>query len=222
MDLAAVSLTVTDNHVTVPRNERGTLIVSFDDRYVWSFTTPRDGIWTPRGWRVAWPTVLRTRLAGTTRVRLAGGSGTRYDAAVTFGRSSVPLALTDKHGHPLAIDRAGHLTRTFSQTDDDSRGDIVDGARRALEDLRAAGFDAHLSYGCLLGAVRNGRMIGHDSDADLAYLSSQNTPAAVILESYAMERTLRRLGWRVVRMSGADLKLLHPLADGRIVHIDVF
>jgi len=37
-----------------------------------------------------------------------------------------------------------------------------------------------------------------------------------------MERTLRRLGWRVVRMSGADLKLLHPLADGRIVHIDVF
>jgi SAM-dependent methyltransferase len=37
-----------------------------------------------------------------------------------------------------------------------------------------------------------------------------------------MERGLRELGWTVVRMSGADLKLFHPLGDGRNVHIDVF
>jgi hypothetical protein len=65
-------------------------------------------------------------------------------------------------------------------------------------------------------------MIGHDSDADLAYLSSHTTPPDVIRESYQMERALRRRGWRVIRMSGADLKVLAPLGDGRVVHVDIF
>ena len=41
-------------------------------------------------------------------------------------------------------------------------------------------------------------------------------------ESFRMERELRRLGWKVIRMSGADLKLFLPLPDGRNVHIDIF
>ena len=74
----------------------------------------------------------------------------------------------------------------------------------------------------LLGAVREGRMIAHDSDADLAYLSADRHPADIILESYRIERAMRSLGWKVVRMSGADLKLFLPLPDGRSVHVDVF
>ncbi len=217
-----MSFVVTETHLLVPRDERGTLSVSFDDAYVWSFTTPRDGSWTPRGWRVAWPPALRPYLTGHTTVALDGEDGRRFEAAVSFGDARTPLQLVDRHGHRLAIDRAGHLTRAFSQTAGVTRAEVVDGVRRALDDLRSAGFDAHLSYGCLLGAVRNGRMIGHDSDADIAYLSPYPTPAQVILESYRMERTLRARGWHLVRMSGADLKLLHRLADGRVVHIDVF
>lgn len=217
-----MSFTVTETHVLVPRGERGTLTVSFDGVYVWSFTTPRDGSWTPRGWRVPWPIALRPFLTGRTRIALDGEAGRRYEAAVSFGDVTTPLQFIDRYGHRLAIDRAGHLTRAFSATAEDTRRQVVDGARRALDDLRAEGFDAHLSYGCLLGAVRDGQMIGHDSDADLAYLSPFTTPAQVILESYRMERVLRRRGWRIVRMSGADLKLMHPLADGRVVHIDVF
>ena len=65
-------------------------------------------------------------------------------------------------------------------------------------------------------------MIGHDSDTDLAYLSRHTHPADIVRESYRMERELRTLGWKVVRMSGADLKLFLPLSDGRVVHVDVF
>lgn len=217
-----MSFTVTETHLLVPRDERGTLTVWFDDTYVWSFTTPRDGAWTPRGWRVSWPVALRPYLSGRTTVALERDGGRRFEAPVSFGGVPDPIRLVDRHGHRLAIDRAGHLTRSFSATADDARGHVVAGVRQALDDLRSDGFDAHLSYGCLLGAVRDGRMIGHDSDADLAYLSPFTTPAQVILESYRMERALRARGWRLVRMSGADLKLLHRLPDGRVVHIDVF
>ncbi|RNL65168.1 class I SAM-dependent methyltransferase [Nocardioides marmoriginsengisoli] len=217
-----VPYAVTEHHVLVPRSGRGTLAVTFDDAYVWSFSTPRDGTWTPRGWRVRWPAALRGRLHGTTRVALVGTDEVHHEQTVAFGDSDEPLALRDRHGNPLAVDSAGHLTRVFSETGDDIRAQVVEGTRQALADLRSLGYDAHLSYGCLLGAVRDGRMIGHDSDADLAYLSRADTPAQVVYESYAMERELRRLGWRVVRMSGADLKLMHRLADGRVVHIDIF
>ncbi|MGO4258811.1 DUF6752 domain-containing protein [Marmoricola sp. RAF53] len=213
---------VTEDHLLVPRSARGTFTVSFDGAYVWSFTTPRDGRRRPGGWRVDWPHELQRRLRGTALVTLEDEDATVFERTVTFRGESAPLTFTDKAGHRLAVDKMGHVTRVFSETDDDMRTHVVEGTRRALADLRADGYDAHLSYGCLLGAVRDGHLIGHDSDADLAYLSPYTTPALVIGESYAMERALRRRGWELVRMSGADLKLFHPLPDGRNVQIDVF
>jgi hypothetical protein len=217
-----VPFAVNERHLLVPHGERGPVAVRFDGSYVWSFAAARDGSWRPRGWKVPWPEALRRRLEGTTVVALASAEEVRFEAPITFGGVNDPLRLVDGRGHRLAVDSAGHLTRVFSETDQDMRDQIVEATRTALADLRAEGFDAHLSYGCLLGAVRDGRMIGHDSDADLAYLSKYTLPAQVIGESYAMERALARRGWAMVRMSNADLKLLYPLPDGRKVHIDVF
>jgi hypothetical protein len=168
---------------------------------------------------------MRDRLVGTTRVRVEDTVAARvhFDADVRFAGSDEELSFRDRHGHPLAVDKAGHLTRVFSETDDDVRRQIIEGTARAIAHLRDdIGVDAHVSYGCLLGAVRDGKMIGHDSDSDLAYLSRHTHPADIVRESFRMERELRRLGWKVVRMSGADLKLFLPLTDGRVVHVDVF
>jgi hypothetical protein len=213
---------VTEEYLLVPRRARGPVVVRFDDAYVWSFVPRRDGARALSGWRVTWPELLGKRLSGTTRVKLELDGRPLFDRPVTFRGESAPLELRDNNGHRLAIDKMGHLTRVFSETDDTSVAQVIDGTRRALRDLREEGFDAHLSYGCLLGAVRDGRMIGHDSDADLAYLSAFTSPADVIRESYAMERAMRARGWRLVRMSGADLKLFHRLEDGRDVQIDIF
>lgn len=213
---------VTEEYLLVPRRANGPVVVSFDEAYVWSFDPRRDGSRSLSGWRVPWPDLLRRRLTGTTRVKLELDGEALFDEPVAFGGEAAPLNLRDPHGHPLAVDKMGHLIRVFSQTDDDGVAQVIEGTRKALADLRDEGFDAHLSYGCLLGAVRDGRMIGHDSDADLAYLSAETTPADVLRESYAMERAMRRRGWRLVRMSGADLKLFHPLRDGREVQIDIF
>lgn len=213
---------VNEDHVLVPHGDRGVHTVYFDDAYVWSFSTPRDGLLRPGGRKVPWPEPLRPKLNGVTVVAIDTDDRRRFEREIRFGDSTEPLRLTDRFGNPVAIDRVGHIARVFSATGDEMRAQIIDGARQALDDLRADGYDAHLSYGCLLGAVREGRMIGHDSDADLAYLSRYTHPAQIINESYAMERSLRRRGWKVVRMSNADLKLMYPLPDGRRVHIDIF
>jgi len=225
MTSLTTSAVVTDEYVVVPASVVDPVVVSFDGTYVWSFVPRRDGGRTRAGWRVPWPAVMDPHLDGTTTVRLADAQGRHvyFEAPVSFRSNSDGLALRDGKGNPLAVDSAGHLTRVFSETTQDGRQEIVVGTARAIKDLReTVGIDAHISYGCLLGAVREGRMIGHDSDSDLAYLSHHTHPADVVRESYRIEREMRTLGWKVVRMSGADLKLFLPLADGRTVHVDVF
>ena len=86
-----MSFTVTETHVLVPRDERGTLPVSFDDTYVWSFTTPRDGTWRPGGWKVTWPEALRRRLKGTTTVTLEDEDVERYRRTISFAGATEPL-----------------------------------------------------------------------------------------------------------------------------------
>src|ERR1700710_537931 len=187
---------VTDEHVTVPAAVTEPVVVTFDGQYVWSFSPRRDGVRHGTTWQVPWPEVIRPELEGTTRVRLGDldGDTVLYESDVAFRGSTAELQLRDRHGHPLAVDRAGHLTRVFSDTGSDVRRHIVEGAARALSQLRdQIGIDAHLSYGCLLGAVRDGRMIGHDSDADLAYLSAHTHPADVVRESFRLEREMRGL-----------------------------
>ncbi|MCW2866153.1 MAG: mucin-5AC [Marmoricola sp.] len=215
---------VTDDHVLVDAGVEGPVVVHFDDQYVWSFSPRRDGRRDRSGWTVPWPPVLVERLDGRTRVRLSSPDGdeVHLDAEVAFGTGGGRLQLVDRHGDPLAVDRAGHLTRTFAETGPEVRRRVAEGSARAIADLQGLGFEAHVSYGALLGAVRDGRMIGHDTDSDLAYLSRHTHPVDVVRESFRMEREMRLLGWKVVRMSAADLKLFLPVPEGAPVQIDVF
>ena len=46
--------------------------------------------------------------------------------------------------------------------------------------LEEAGVRPFLAYGTLLGAVRQGDFIGHDSDADLGYVSEHDHPVDAV------------------------------------------
>ena len=200
------------------------LVLSLDGHYVWSLTPVRDGVPQDGAVLVPWPPVLRPYLDGHTRATVADTTGAVfYDGEVALGSGRGRIAIVDNGGNPLCVDKVGHLTRAFAATDALVRDEILAGTQRALRDLREhAGVEAYLNYGALLGAVREGRMLGHDSDTDLCYLSENSSPAEIILESYAVERVMRRRGWNLLRMSGGDLKLLLPLSDGRVCHIDIF
>jgi hypothetical protein len=221
----ASSASVDTSGVAVDAGVDGPVLVEFDGQYVWSFTPGRDG--TRRGSirHTPWPPVLRPYLSGATRVtvRTADGPATLHDDEVRFDAAQERTRVADRKGHPLAVDKVGHLQRVFAESDDSTREEILRGTARALRDLReACGVEAYLNYGCLLGAVRDGRMVGHDSDSDLCYYSEHTSPADIITESYRIERTMLALGWNLLRMSGGDIKLLLRLTDGRDCHIDVF
>jgi hypothetical protein len=201
--------------------------VLFDDHPVWSFNPARDVVPRPRSpvGLAAWPKALRPFLRGTTRVvvRDHNSGESFFDRTVTFGDCTDPVRVVDAQGHPVTVDKGGHLQRTFSRTDAATRAQLMDAVVAVLDDLReVCGVDAFLVYGCLLGAVRDGHMIGHDSDADVSYYSHHTHPFDIALEHHRVVRKMRARGWYVVRMSAADFKIWVRLADGRRCGVDVF
>jgi hypothetical protein len=218
---------VSTEGLAVPSSMSGAVDVVLDGQRVWSFNPDRDGRPGERGDQVSvsWPRALRPHLAGVADVELVDHVSREvlYAETVQFGERRQRVSVLDAEGNPLAVDKGGRLQRDFSNTEDSARDDIMDALEQVLHDLtEKCGLDAYLMYGCLLGAVRDGHMIGHDSDADVAYLSPHHHPFDIIRECTEVTRQMKALGWQVVRMSGANFKVWVPLPDGRRVGIDVF
>ena len=211
--------------VLLPAGIDDPLDVLVEGHRVWSFSPGRDGAVKGGNVRVPWHPALRRYLHGVGHVvvRRHVGEEVLFDAEVGFDESTDRVSVTDESGFQLAVDKGGRMQRTFAKTDAGTKELIVEAVQRVQHDLREeCGLEAFLAFGCLLGAVRDGHMIGHDSDADLAYLSAQTHPFDVIRENHAAAQRMRELGWQVVRMSEADFKVWVDLADGRRCGIDVF
>nr|MBA3233591.1 methyltransferase domain-containing protein [Propionibacteriales bacterium] len=190
---------------------------------VWSCLPGRDAVKRAGGWDIAWPILLKPFLDGTADVviRDLQADAAVFTGEVSFGSGSGQVRVSSPDGLPLAIDKGGFLTPMFGDRDQQRIETLLDGCQHALAILAELEVPAFLAFGCLLGAVRDGRLIGHDNDADLVYLASASHPVDVILESLRFERAFRERGWSTRRMSGGDFKLLldPPEAQGEI---DVF
>jgi SAM-dependent methyltransferase len=215
---------VSDRGVRVPRRLHEVVDVQFDGERIWSFDPDRDRSALHAGW-IPWPRVLAALLSGYADVRLVlhATGEPRFEGRVDFGSGSERIRVCDEDGEQLAVDKAGHLVRTFARTDESMTGAVLDEAERVLRDLREeCGLEAFLSFGCLLGAVRDGRMIGHDGDVDIAYLSRHTHPFDIIRENQQAAETMRTLGWSMTRMSAGDFKIWIRPGGGRRVGVDVF
>jgi hypothetical protein len=201
------------------------LDVCFDGHRVWS-VTPRALDETADGWRtVSWPQVLATRLEGTALVELRRHASDAVVAAarIVFGSGEGRVDLTDDYGRPLSLSKWGRLNQSFADLDPEVLEWYLDRTQDVLEVLATdLGLPAFLAYGSLLGAARSGRFIGHDMDVDLAYLSGQTTPATAMLESFRVERELRKRGWHVRRQNGGFLQVFFVEPAGALRNIDVF
>jgi SAM-dependent methyltransferase len=83
----------------------------------------------------------------------------------------------------------------------------------------AHGLDAFFIYGTLLGAVREGAVIGHDTDFDAAFISSQTDPRSAAREMQQVAFTLIDAGMDVECLMSA--LHIHDRVDPA-VRIDLF
>ena len=181
---------------------------------------------TERNGRVhlAWPKILRPKLHGRTRlvVRDHLTGDVLLDEPVQFGDSDQQVSVTDRQGRPLTVDKFGALVRMFTEAAGPTAQHLATEVARLAGDVNAFGVTGFLAYGSLLGAVRNGHLIGHDTDTDIAYLSRYSHPAEIARESFALERFLVDRGWRIERMRVGLVRAVFHDLSGDVRHIDVF
>jgi SAM-dependent methyltransferase len=198
--------------------------VRFEGRRVWSFWVRRDRDPGEAGHLVRWPASLAPYLDGVTRVAVIDhvDGAVLLDEEVWFGTSEARIAVVDHAGTPLAVDSAGHLSPTFETRNAALVAPLLDSVEQLLGVLHELGVDTFPAYGTLLGAVRQGALIGHDNDADLGYISRFETPVDVIRESFRLQRRLTRLGYRVRRYSAGAFRVDVVEPDGFVRGLDVF
>ena len=203
-----VSVSATEIVVALPDSNPSempdvVLDVEIAGHRVWSFRLPRDGTKNDLAFVVHWPQQLAERLSGHAQVRVLSHADRKlwFDQEVDFDGSAQPLRIVDGAGHPLALDKDGRLRRLFTDVSADAIQGLLDAIVSVLDMLRAEGVTAFPAYGTLLGAVRDGQLIGHDHDADVTYLTEHTHPVPAMLESFRLERAMRAAGHSTQRHS---------------------
>ncbi|GAA4695902.1 hypothetical protein [Nocardioides conyzicola] len=211
---------VDDTGIRLPRGFSGSADVLFDGRRVWSFSVDRASS-DPAS--VVWPKRMKRLLDGQVEVRVVAGDREIFVGERQFGTSAERLRLVDAQGTPIVVDKWGLIQRPFEDRDP---GVIDAMADKAVEILRVmrddCGVEGWIAFGSLLGAARNGRAIGHDSDIDLCFLSTASTPAAMAADLWRIGRALRRAGMRVTHASAAFITVRFRGPDGGAAGIDIY
>lgn len=225
--MASVSrVRVDDDGILATSRAEVVLDVLFDGRRVWSFWLHRDGESRDGGSFVAWPGQIRRFLQGTTTLGLVEhvSGDVVFEDDVTLGDAPADtrIKVEDKDGKPLGLDKSNRLSHTFDTRSDEHVAPLLDSIEEVLGALHSAGVEAFPAYGTLLGAVRGGKLIGHDSDADIGYVSEHTHPVDVVRESFQLQRRLADMGYAISRYSAAAFKVDVIEADGAVRGLDVF
>jgi hypothetical protein len=198
-----------------------------DDRRIWSFRVADADRSDPgeNARRMAWPTVLTPYLHGVGEFALRpvdGGSDVPR-ATGRFGESDGPISFAAPNGVPLMINKWGILGHALGDQGEDMVPRLLDQMDRVRAILAEhTTLDVYVTGGTLLGPYRDGRIMPHDDDADLAYLSRHRHPVDVIREGFTVGRVLAREGITTLRCSAGHVQLRFEEEGRPDSYVDVF
>ncbi len=199
--------------------------IVINDLHVWSLQPSRDMRTRQASYDAAWPKALRHFLNGAADIELRDHvtQDTLGSTSVALGEGTDRISIRNKDGRPLILDKWGRMIVPLDSEGSQQVDELMHHVAKLLDDLSTkCHVPAYLAYGTLLGAVRNGQLIGYDNDVDLAYVSSHEAPVDIVRESFRLQRTLTEQGWLIRRGSGARLNVRVPMADGSARHVDIF
>lgn len=220
-----MSFSVSIAGVTLPQlpTDVHSVDISFGAERVWSIDLTHAS--SSRGARYEWPDVIKPFLRGHTEVVLSqSGTATQLDAVtVRFSAEDVPTRIIDSEGIPLAVNKWGRLGKTLEAGNVGVQERILDRTSEVIAHLEEMGLRPFVVGGTLLGGVRDGALLPHDDDADVAYLSRYANPVDVAAEGFAVGHKLERLGYELVRHSATHMQLYFRSHAGQLDHyVDVF
>lgn len=195
--------------------------VLFDTQRIWSIDL--------RGLtgvhHILWPEALKPYLRGHTTLHLADSStgNTLASADIQFTEDATRARVVNEAGVELSLNKWLRLAPSLSAIGGEVQELILDRSQEIVGRLTAMGLRPFVVGGTLLGAVREGRLLPHDDDADIAYLSRFTTPADVAHEGFRVGEHLHQLGYTVMRHSATHMQLhfRDDLAHGDY-YVDVF
>ncbi|WP_448627003.1 class I SAM-dependent methyltransferase [Geodermatophilus sp. URMC 64] len=178
------------------------------------------------GRRMPWPVKLKPYLNGTSVISLrpVDGGPDVVETGARFGDSPDPVRFEDRFGIGLIINKFSNIGHALADYDPQTIPRMLDHVDEVREVLAKhfPDLDVYVMGGTLLGPYRDGKIMRHDDDADLGYLSRHTHPVDVVRENFVIGRALRGAGLNPVRASGGHLQI-HFAHDGKPdAYVDLF
>ncbi|MGO1673505.1 MAG: LicD family protein [Canibacter sp.] len=210
-------------HLPSIADDLASVDVCFDGQRVWSIDVREFDSSGPRS--VNWPKSLVPYLRGTTQLSLHdSANGEEIESAeVEFSTDPSRTSVTDDRGNFLAVNKWGRVAKTLTRSDDSIHERILDHTTDLVQFLEERNLRPFVVGGTLLGGVRDGALLPHDDDADIAYLSQYTNPTDVAREGFQLGHELDQAGYELVRHSATHMQLYFRDEDGNLDHyVDVF
>lgn len=194
----------------------------FNDQRIWSISLVEG-----REEFFPWPPALSQRLFGSAEVAVENSADGEVLARqwLVFDDSGTTFRFEDARGRPLMLNK---WLRPKPMLADGSRSDLRNELLQVLISVRDTLESLHhrvfVVGGTALGPYRDGDLLAHDDDADVAVFLEDGHPSAVARSMMRLSKELRALGYRVRVHSFAHLQVYPPPRQGLddALYVDVF